>query len=330
MATSDCFVSVIAPLQDDGDIAQEFVKEVSAVLRREYENYELVLVDDGSEDDTSAKIDALLQTHECVRLIRLSRRFGRETAICAGLDSAIGDFVAVMIPDSDPPQLLPRMVERCRQGVGVVFGIRARRDGEPLWLRAGASLFYTYFNRLLRGSVPKNSTDFRVFSRQAVNAINQIRDRLRYLRTFTVYVGYGAEGFVYETIRRRRKPRLRSLASAFDTAISMIVANTVQPLRMASLVSLVLALGNLLYAAYVLVARAFVRDVEPGWATLSLQGSVMFAFLFFTLSVLCAYLDRLLGEVRDRPLYYVLEERNSSVMLADEERKNVVTRSTPE
>jgi polyisoprenyl-phosphate glycosyltransferase len=330
MPRSDCFVSVVAPLSRDGDIVTAFVTEVLDVLRSGYENYELVLVDDGSDDDTAARVTTLLAEHDCVRLIRLSREFGRETAISAGLDSAIGDFVVVMLPDSDPPALIPPMVERCRQGLGVVFGIRAHRRGEPLWLRAGAGLFYWYFNRVLKGGLPPNSSDFRVFSRQAVNAITQIRDRLRYLRTFSVHVGYGTASFVYEPVQRRPRPRRRGLGAAVSTALNMVVANTLQPLHFVSVLGLVLALLCLAYVVYVVVVHFLDRNVVPGWATQSLQSGLMFMFVFLVLSTLSAYVGRLLDEMRDRPLYYVLEERNSSVMLVDEKRKNVVVQSTPE
>ncbi len=328
MTQSDCFVSVVAPLDRDADIVEAFVEEVSLVLKRAYENYELVLVDDGSDDETVPKVSGLLSRHPCIRLVRLSRAFGRETAISAGLDSAIGDFVVVMIPEDDPPDLIPQMVERCRKGVGAVFGIRAHRRGDPLWLRVGASLFYFYFNRILRGNVPRNSSDFRVFGRQAVNAITRIKDRLRYLRTFSAHVGYGTDSFVYEPRPRRGGRRRRSFRTSVRTAVDMIVANSPQPLQMVGTLGLLMALLTALHVAGAGLMHLLRADGTPGWASGSVQVSALFCFVFLILSTLCAYVDQLLGEVRDRPQYYVLEERNSSVMLADETRKNVVTQSS--
>ena len=150
MPTSDCFVSVIAPLGNDADIIGAFIEETIAVLKKEYENYELVLVDDGSTDETVEKVSVLLPSVECIRLIRLSRSFGRDIAIGSGLDTVIGDFVVVMSLDSDPPDVIPQIVEQCRRGPGIVFGIRSNREGEPLYLRAGASLFYWFFNRVFK------------------------------------------------------------------------------------------------------------------------------------------------------------------------------------
>ena len=327
MATSDCFVSVVAPLYNDADIAAPFMDEVLGILKAGYENYELVLVDDGSTDATVEQVSAILDRHECVRLLRLSRRFGRDTAISAGLDSVIGDFVVVMMPESDPPSMIPELVERCRKGVGVVYGVREDRKGEPLLMRWGVDAFYWYFNRVLKINLPKNSTEFRVYSRQAVNAITRIKDRLRYLRTFPDYVGYGNEGFTYTPIRRRPQPRVRGLLESVNLAVNMVVANSTRPLRVVSGLGLASSTLSLLYSLYVVLVYLLVDDVVAGWATRSLQTSVMFVFLFLILAVLCEYVGRLLDEVKDRPPYYLLEERNSSVLIANETRKNVVTES---
>jgi glycosyltransferase involved in cell wall biosynthesis len=327
MASSDCFASVVAPLFNDADIVVPFLRDVAAVLKRNYENYELVLVDDGSTDDTAARVVALLGEERCIRLIRLSRHFGRDVAISAGLDTAIGDFVVVLIPENDPPELIPRFIESCRKGAGIVYGIRARRPAEPLYLSIGTRLFYWYFNRIVGVDLPRNSTDFRAYSRQSVNAITRIKDRLRYLRTFGGYVGFGGEPLVYEPRSRRPRARSRSPGEAVALAINMTVANSTQPLRIVSLMGLALSGLSGLHVVYVLLARLFAPHVAEGWTTQQVYVSVMFMFLFVMLATLCEYIGRLLGEVKDRPLYFVLEERTSSVLLVDEQRKNVVTES---
>jgi glycosyltransferase involved in cell wall biosynthesis len=327
MTSSDCFTSVIAPLHDDADIVASFVRDVLAVLERNYENYELVLVDDGSTDDTAECVTALLGSERCVRLVRLSRRFGRDVAISAGLDTVIGDFVVVLIPESDPPELIPEFIERCRKGAGIVYGIRAHRPAEPLYLSLGTRVFYWYFNRIIGVDLPRNCTDYRAYSRQSVNAITRIKDRLRYLRTFGAQVGFGAEPLVYEPRFRRPRTRGRRPGEALGLAINMTVANSTQPLRLVSLMGLAMSGLSGLYVAYALLARLFFASPGDGWMTPQVLASIMFMFVFLILAVLCEYVDRLLGEVVDRPLYFVLEERASAVLLVDEHRKNVVTES---
>lgn len=323
--SSECFVSVVAPLRDDLDIVEAFVHEVLDLLRRNYANYELVLVDDGSTDGTVERVREMLARERCIRLIRLSRPFGRDIAISAGLDTVIGDFVVVLLPETDPPELIPVIVERCRSGAGVVYGIRERRLREPAYLRIGSRLFYWFFNRLVGVALPRNSTDYRAYSRQAVNAITRIRDHLRYLRTFGTYIGFGTESFVYAPRPRRARVRSRGFGEAVGLAINMTVANSTRPLRFASLLGLVLGLVSALHSGYVLVVRLTDRSVAPGWATQQIYGSLMFSFVFVILAITCEYLGRLLGEVRSRPLYFVLEEQSSTVLLVDEQRRNVVT-----
>ena len=325
--STDCFVSVVAPLHDDADIVAAFVHEVVDLLKSRYDNYELVLVDDGSTDATWAVASAMLRDEPCIRLLRLSRRFGRDVAISAGLDTVIGDFVVVLLPESDPPELIPQVVEMCRAGAGIAYGIRAHRPVESPLLSFGARVFYWYFNRVLGIDLPRNSTDFRGYSRQSVNAITRIKDRLRYLRTFGTYVGFGAQPFTYEPRLRRPRVRGRDAGEAIGLAINMTVANSTQPLRVASILGLTLAFVCAVHVVYVLVVRLLARDVAPGWATQQMFESTMFGFMFVMLATLSEYMGRLLGEVKDRPLYFVLEERSSSVLLVNENRKNVVVES---
>lgn len=324
MAAADLFVSVVAPLRDDADIVAPFVDETIAMLKAHYLHYELLLVDDGSSDDTVRAVDALLAKHDSIRLIRLSRSFGTEVAIAAGLDAAIGDFVAVMLPDSDPPALVPRMVEQSRQGAGVVFGIRQDRAGEPLLLRLGAGLFYGLVSRLLGLNIPRNSTHFRVLSRQAVNAVVRIKDRNRYLRTLSSYVGYSNQSISYDLVRRRPKRRTKSLRDSLLLALGIIVSNSLQPLYLAVLVGIVVVIANVLFLGYVVAIYLFKRQVAEGWTTQSFMLGLMFGAVSLLCTVVAAYLGRLLGENQDRPLYFVHEERASAVPPAAE-RVNIVT-----
>lgn len=330
MTSSDCFVSVVAPLADDGDIVETFVRETADVLRSRYANYEIVLVDDGSRDDTVARVTALLDRIECIRLIRFSRKFGTEIAISAGLDGAIGDFVVVALPDLDPPRLIPEMVERSRRDARTIIGVRTRRDPESAPMRLGVRMFYWYCDRHLRLHLPRDSTHFRVLSRQAVNAITRIKDRMRFLRIFSVDVGFPVEEFRYEPVHRRATRRPRSLIEAVDLAVGIIVANSTHPLRLVSWLGLAVSGLNLLYIGYVLAIFLFKHHVAEGWATLSLQNAVMFFCLFLFMTVLCEYIGRIIGELPARPLYHTLEELHSTVVIANEERKNVTSEAAQE
>lgn len=329
MAISDCFVSVVAPLSNDGAIVEGFVRDVMAVLRTTYANYELVLVDDGCEDDTVLRLTPLLGELECVRLIRLSRRFGEEIAIFAGLDAVIGDFVVVMLPNWDPPSLIPEVIDKARRGAEVVFGVTQNRSGESFLVRLGSPLFDWYCNRVLKFSLPKNSTQFRVLSRQAVNAVTQVRNVYRYLRVLTANVGFRRESFLYEPINRKGEPRRTGFVEAVAMATDIIVTSSRHPLRFATWLGVLAATVNLLYAGYIVAVYLFKEQVAEGWTTLSLQNAVMFLFVFLIMTVTSEYIGHILVETIDRPLYYVLEERISSVPVSEEGRRNVVHESVP-
>ena len=330
MAVSDCFVSVVAPVHNDSSIVEGFIADVMNTLRTTYSNYELVLVDDGSQDDSVAKITAQLRKEDCIRLIRLSREFGQDIAISAGLDSVIGDFVVVMLPNSDPPQLIPEIVEKVRKGFGIVFGIRKNRGASNLFVKPAVAVFYWYCRKVLRLNLPKNVAVFRVLTRQAVNALVQIKVRCRYLPVLTAHVGYESQGFAYEQINRAGRKDGRSFFAAAALAIDVITATSRHPLRFVTWIGTFAGLLNVLYSLYVISVFLFRDQVAEGWTTQSLQSAGMFFFIFLILTVLSEYIGHILVESENRPLYYILEERNSTVLLADQERKNVVKDSTPE
>jgi len=180
----------------------------------------------------------------------------------------------------------------------------------------------------LRIKVPDRATLFLAMTRQAMNAVGQIKDKARAVRLFESYVGL-PHGFVeYTPADRRPEPRLQKLSQGIERAVSLIVTNSTQPLRLMSVLAVFLSLANIAYVGYIVSIYLFKARTAEGWTTLSLQHAVMFTFLFGIMAVLCEYVGRLLSETRDRPLYFVAEERASSVMIRDEDRRNVVGEST--
>ena len=322
--TADLFVSVVAPVHNPGSLLAPFVAETVQVLQHAFRHFELIVVDDGSQSIERATWDAILSSHDGVRVLRLSREFGEEQAIAAGLDSAIGDFVVTMSPGADPPALIPALVQRARDGADVVLGVKRTRAGDPWWLRAGAGLFYWYTRRMMRLDLPANATHFRCLSRQALNALNKLRETGSRLRVFSSYIGYASAAYVYDPVGQTLRSRSRTPGEAVSVALAMVLDNTAHPLRVASLLGVAAALLNLAYAVYVLVVYAMRADVAPGWATMSLTSAAQFFFLSIILAVLCEYVGRLPKRFGSEPGYYVRDERSSAVLLR-EDRPNVVS-----
>jgi hypothetical protein len=232
-----------------------------------------------------------------------------------------------MLPRMDPHELVPELVRRCIDGNDVVFGVRRSRTDEGWLFSKAAAVFYWYCEKLLKLDLPRNSTQFRCLSRQAVNAIIQIKDSYRYLRLFSSFVGYDRQKFLYDPINRGGRHKSRSFLQSVNLGIALIIENSAHPLRFVSWLGLLAAVGNLVYVAYIFGVYFFKEDVIEGWTTLSLQNAGQFFLVALILTALCEYTGRILNRVRDRPLYYLMEERNSSVLLVDDQRRNVVQES---
>lgn len=320
------FVSVVVPLSNDADIIEPVVTELGEVLRANYRHFEIILVDDGSIDGTIERVGKVLTEQDGLRLIPLSRPFGQEIAISAGLDSAIGDFVVVMLPNSDPPELIPEMIERARGGIGLVYGVRTDRSADPFLHRLGARVFYLI--AAARGfPIQRDATHFRVLSREMVNALTRIRSPKRYLRTMSHSVGYGAQAMPYEVRYRRSTSRRRSLGQLGHLAADIVVTNTTWPLRAVSNAAIAMSGLALGFLAYVIGVVLMKDDVAEGWPSVAGPLALLFAMLFLVLGVFGHYLVRVLDSQADGPLYYALGERDSVAPSVIGEHRNVVTRS---
>ena len=309
---NESLISIVAPLEGDTTATVvAFVEETVGVLRQLVTHYEIILVDDGVSAETVAGVRALLERYDFVRFLRLSRHFGEETAIAAGLDVAIGDYVIVMLPNMDPPSLIPEFFERARADADIVYGVRLHRKSEPFWYRAGARLFYWYINSVVKAGIPNDSTQFRCMSRQVVNAITQIRDPDQYLRLLTSYIGFRKEALPYSPINRTGEPTVRPKREAVNLARALVMDHTTHPLRTVIWTGVVIAFFN-----------AVIVGAQGG----QLHDALAFVVLSIMLAFVGEYVGGLSRRMRDRPAYYVREEHTSSVLLR-EERKNVVDSS---
>jgi len=320
---SEIFVSVVAPLHDDAAHVAAFIRETETVLLEHYAEYEIVLVDDGSRDDTRRVVESLLPIHRCIRMLRLSRHFGVEIAVAAGLETAIGDFVVTMLPAVDPPRLIPRFVDLARDGNDIVIGVVSTPPPRGPVYRMMRSVYLALCRRLLDVEVIPGSTCFRAISRQAVNALLRVRSRRRHFSLLVYDIGFDSIRVAYEQSPRGTiaGPSLPALVRG---GVSLIVHNSTVPLRLVSLMGLTGSLLSVVYAVYVVLVNMLLSTIAPGWTTLSLQVTGLMFLMFLMLTFIGEYLVRLLEEVSDRPLYHVYSEKTSAIMLANPDRKNVI------
>ena len=327
MSRHDLLISVIMPLREDAAILDTVVSETSQVLDNNYTHHEIVLVVDGSDELTSAAARDVTGKVPGVRMIMLSREFGREMSVLAGLESSIGDYVVVLVPETDPPTLIPSMVDRCREIDGMVLGVDQNGLGGGAFRRLLKKLFHGYMRRMLHTELLPGCTDFCVMGRRMVNALTQFRESYRQLRLLSSTVGYRRTAFPYTLLSRTGRASRKSFVSELHQGLEMIVAHSRQPLRIVSWLGWFASFLNILYTIYVVLVYLFKKDVAPGWTSQSFMQGIMFFCLFTLLSILSEYIGRILEESRGRPLYFVTDEMNSPVVEAAAERRNVVNES---
>jgi glycosyltransferase involved in cell wall biosynthesis len=299
---------------------------VHRALSAEYAYFEIVLVDDASRDDTLQRLEPLLGELEGLRLIRLSRRMGGEIAVTAGLQTAIGDFVAVMHADYDSSAALMAALDRAREGVDFVQGtcdLTSTRWAPYRWMRRA---FFYVCRRGLGLTLIESATTLRVMSRQAVNGLTRIRSRRRYFSLLAADVGLTHAVHPYALISRSGRQPQQPWWEAVHDALSLIVHSSMRPLRLLSAAALAGSFLILCYVTYVVIVYFVKDDVMPGWTTLSLQVSGLFFLMFIMLALFGEYLGRLIDETSERPLYFVRDERSSSVMVINPHRPNLEER----
>lgn len=319
----DTFVTVVAPVAGSAAAIRQFVSDTSELLQAHYANYEIVLVDAGAESAAIEELLGLLKKLACIRIIRLSQRTNLEIAIFAGLEAAIGDYVVVLMPNTDPPAVVIDLVAQMVGGQDIVYGLSKTPVARTLLSGLGARLFYWYGRRYLGLNIPPNSTYLVGLNRRSINALTRIKGRYRHVRHLTRQVGFKTAVYLYEPLKPAGAAKQRGLWESLRLAKEIVVSYSHHPLRVVSALGLVASGVNLVYAAYTISVYIFDRRVTEGWTTLSLELAVMFFILFIILSVVCEYIGRILDETRAQPAYHIMEELNSTVLVADETRRNV-------
>ncbi|MEK6875989.1 MAG: glycosyltransferase [Nanoarchaeota archaeon] len=321
----DYFVSVIAVLDNDSDILGKFVSETVNVLKNSYENYELVLIDNGSIDKTEALISRILEKEECMRYIKLSRKYDLEVAMSAGLETVIGDIVIILEPQSDPPKLIPSFVNKTISTGGVVYGIRTNYyDKMPVYYRIGKPIFHLFCNMFFEFSPPKNAGFFMGLSRAALNAIIQIKGRAKFLRVFGSRIGFDTDKITYKVEPMRKKLRARSFAESLDYSIAVIFTNSNRYLRIVSLLGLFAAVLNLAVVVGIILIAIFKQNIIAKDLLVPFQNAVMFFFVFLIIALFIEYAIRNIDNTKESPVYYIDYEKNSTVMIRNQaERRNV-------
>src|ERR1700759_3065120 len=315
-------LSVVAPIYNEEATVAEFYSRVCSAL--EGLPFELVLVDDGSTDQSPARLGQRAMHDPRVRVIYLSRNFGHQTALTAGLDHARGDAVVMLDADlQDPPEVIIRMLDHWRAGCDVVYAVREEREGESRFKLATASWFYSLFDRLAQVELQHNSGDFRMLDRRALDALLSMRERNRFLRGMPVWVGYRQAAVPYTRDRRYAGKTKYTLPKMMRFSLDAISSFSHRPLQLATLFGFVISTLAFIAIPIVIVLR-ILGSYLPGFSALTIVVLLLGGIELIAIGIIGGDVGRIYDEVKGRPLYLVRARRN----LPDPEGRGPAFRST--
>ncbi len=297
-------VSVIAPIYNELDNLPELYRRVTAVMRPLRLEWELLLVDDGSTDGSTEALRSLARTDAHVRPILFARNFGHQIAVTAGLDYCRGQAAVIIDADlQDPPELIPELVAKWREGFEVVYAVRAEREGETWFKRLTASVFYRMIYRITDVKIPLDVGDFRLLDRQVVDTLKRMRERHRFLRGMSAWVGFRQTGVEYKRAARTAGVTKYPFRKMLRLAVNAVTGFSYFPLQLATYFGFVSAGLSALAIPFVVVTRLIGHEAFFG------QASTLIAVLFLggvqliSLGILGEYIGRLYDEAKGRPLY---------------------------
>lgn len=298
-------LSIVVPCYNEEEAVPLFYNEVKKQLKTFKNRYEIIFIDDGSKDNTSEVCQKLCESDRNVKLIKFSRNFGKEAGILAGLENSTGDFIAVMDVDlQDPPEYLKIMYETLLKGEYDIVGTRrVNRDGEPPIRSFFARQFYKLINKFTEVEIVDGARDYRMMTKEVVNAVLQLKEYHRFSKGLFVWVGFKTKYLEYKNVERVAGETSWSFWGLFKYAIEGIVAFTVAPLRIATIIGVIVSLASVLFMLFI-VARTFLfGDPVAGWTSTIAIILFLGGIQLVGLGIIGEYLSKTYMEVKHRPNY---------------------------
>ena len=303
-------LSVVVPVLNEEDAIGLFLEKVIPIIQDiDRLEYEIIFVDDGSTDRTSQVLHQVHAANPAVCMVRLSRNFGKEAALTAGLEAATGDAVIPMDVDlQDPPELIARFVQLWREGYDVVYGQRSDRASDTAAKSGSAGLFYSLFNRLSSLKIEPNVGDFRLMSRPALQATLRLRERNRFMKGIFAWVGFQSIGVPYTRPARAVGTSKFNYWKLWNFALDGLTSFSTVPLRVWTYVGGIVAVFSVIYTITIILQTLFFGRDVPGYASLMAVVLMLGAVQLISLGIIGEYLGRLYIESKQRPIYVVREQ----------------------
>jgi glycosyltransferase involved in cell wall biosynthesis len=299
-------ISIVVPVYNEAAVLALFHAKLVAVMEDTGETWELLYVDDGSDDTSPAILETLREEDSQTGIITLSRNFGKEVALSAGLDHAAGDAVILIDADlQDPPSLIPEFLAGWQEGYDVVYGRRSEREGET-WLKTTtATWFYRVMDHLSDVNIPRDTGDFRLLSRRAVDALQTLKERHRYMKGLYAWIGFPQKEVLY-----RRDPRSAGHSKwnywrLWNLALEGITSFSAAPLKLFTYVGLAASMAAFLLGLYIILQALLVGNPIPGYPSLMVMILFLGGVQLIGIGIIGEYLARTYGESKQRTLYFV-------------------------
>ena len=297
-------ISVVVPAYNEEESVEEFHKRLTAVFDGRDCDLEIVFVNDGSKDRTMEILRSLLESDNRIRILDLSRNFGKEIALTAGLDHTRGDAVVVIDVDlQDPPELIPELMREWEAGYDVVYAKRTQRDGETAFKKASAHMFYRIIQRMSRVPIPQDTGDFRLLSRRAVEAMRLLREKDRFMKGLFSWIGFPQKAVPYQRQPRHAGTTKWNYWKLWNFALDGITGFTSAPLRLSTYIGVFTALLGFGYSLFIILKAMLWGDPVKGFPSIIMIVTLLGGVQLIFLGILGEYLGRMFEESKRRPLY---------------------------
>ncbi|NMH71701.1 glycosyltransferase family 2 protein [Bacillus sp. RO2] len=304
-------ISIVVPMYFEEEVAQECYNRLKGVMDEHYYNYEFIFVNDGSTDRTMEILNSIAAMDPRAKIVNFARNFGHQTAVTAGVDYARGDAIIIIDADlQDPPEVIPSLVEKWREGYEVVYAKRKKRAGETKFKLLTAKYFYKFLNYMADIEIPKDTGDFRLIDRKVADVFTQMTERNRFVRGMFSWIGFKQTFIEYERDERFAGETKYPLRKMLRFASDGIIAFSTKPLKIVMSLGFFSVLVSFGVLAYTILVKLFGQEVEAGWA------SIMVAITFFSgiqllgMGIVGEYIARIYDESKNRPIYVVRETVN--------------------
>ena len=298
--------SIVVPVFNEEKVLNELYRRLTIVMSKLRESYEIIFINDGSIDNSLEIMEKLHSRDKRIKIIDFSRNYGQQIATTAGIDYATGEAIVIIDADlQDPPKVIPELVKKWKKGYDVVYGVRKKREGENFFKKVTASIFYKFLNKITDINIPLDAGDFRLIDRKVANNLKTIREKNRYIRGLTSWIGFRQIGVLYDREKRFAGYTKYPLGKMLKLALDAVFSFSNYPLKIAIYIGFLISGLSFLYLIYVLILKIFMDVTIQSWASIIVAVFFLGGVQLICIGIIGEYIGRIGEEVKKRPLYII-------------------------